>query len=195
MSASTTSGHKDDLPTILVVQPVRRAGRRQPGRDAQGPATPVVLSLALGQKTIDARKEFKLPWPGPNAATAYHAASPTGIDAALLDVLNGLPPSAAAIRVQIGGVEPDAMAWRDGDALYLRTVAGTVQPPKYRQQASQPSGLHAYQLPDVPVLLMRLPMARWPKPWSRGENDGDSLNNQQALGAGLGLVAVRVATL
>ena len=24
--------------------------------------TPVVLSLALGQKTIDARKEFKLPW-------------------------------------------------------------------------------------------------------------------------------------
>ena len=115
--------------------------------------TPVVLNLALGQKTIDARKELKLPLAGPNAATEYHAASPTGIDAALLNVLNGLPPTATAHRVQIEGVESDAMAWREGDALYLRTVA-ELYSPEYRQRASQPSGLHAYQLPDVPVLLM-----------------------------------------
>ena len=153
VSASTTSGHKDDLPTILVVQPVAGAGAGNLVVTLKALPTPVVLSLALGQKTIDARKEFKLPLAGPNAATAYHAASPTGIDAALLNVLNGLPPSAAAIRVQIGGVEPDAMAWRDGDALYLRTVA-ELYSPEYRQRASQPSGLHAYQLPDVPVLLM-----------------------------------------
>lgn len=153
VSASTTSGDKDDLPTLLVVQPVAGAGAGNLVVTLKALHTPVVLSLALGQKTIDARKEFKLPLAGPNAATEYHAASPTGIDAALLNVLNGLPPSAAAIRVQIGGVEPDAMAWRDGDALYLRTVA-ELYSPEYRQRASQPSGLHAYQLPDVPVLLV-----------------------------------------
>ncbi len=153
VSASTTSGHKDDLPTLLVVQPVAGAGAGNLVVTLKALHTPVVLSLALGQKTIDARKEFKLPLAGPNAATEYHATSPTGIDAALLNVLNGLPPSAAAIRVQIGGVEPDAMAWRDGDALYLRTVA-ELYSPEYRQRASQPSGLHAYQLPDVPVLLV-----------------------------------------
>ena len=153
VSASTTSGHNDDLPTILVVQPVAGAGAGNLVVTLKALHTPVVLSLALGQKTIDARKEFKLPLAGPNAATEYHAASPTGIDEALLNVLNGLPPSAAAIRVQIGGVEPDAMAWRDGDALYLRTVA-ELYSPEYRQRASQPSGLHAYQLPDVPVLLV-----------------------------------------
>lgn len=153
VSASTTSGDKDDLPTLLVVQPVAGAGAGNLVVTLKALHTPVVLSLALGQKTIDARKEFKLPLAGPNAATEYHATSPTGIDAALLNVLNGLPPSAAAIRVQIGGVEPDAMAWRDGDALYLRTVA-ELYSPEYRQRASQPSGLHAYQLPDVPVLLV-----------------------------------------
>ena len=153
VSASTTSGNKDDLPTILVVQPVASAGTGNLVVTLQDLQTPVVLNLALGQKTIDARKEFKLPRAGPNAATEYHAASPTGIDAALLNVLNGLPPSASATRVQMSGVEPDAIAWRDGDALYLRTVA-ELYSPEYRQRANHPSGLHAYQLPDVPVLLV-----------------------------------------
>lgn len=153
VSASTTTGNKDDLPSILVVQPIASAGTGNLVVTLKALQTPVVLNLALGQKTIDARKEFKLPLAGPNAATEYHAASPTGIDAALLNVLNGLPPTATAHRVQIEGVESDAMAWREGDALYLRTVA-ELYSPEYRQRASQPSGLHAYQLPDVPVLLM-----------------------------------------
>lgn len=83
----------------------------------------------------------------------YRAASPGGIGGDLLNVLNGLPPSAAATRVDLGGVEPEAMAWRDGDALYLRTVA-EVYSPEYRARASHPSGLRAYRLPDVPVLLV-----------------------------------------
>jgi hypothetical protein len=45
------------------------------------------------------------------------------------------------------------MAWRDGDALYLRTVA-EVYSPEYDQRARHPSGLRAYRLPDVPVLLV-----------------------------------------
>ncbi|NMQ21343.1 hypothetical protein E4P82_20340, partial [Candidatus Competibacter phosphatis] len=80
VSASTTSGDKDDLPTLLVVQPVAGAGAGNLVVTLKALHTPVVLSLALGQKTIDARKEFKLPLAGPNAATEYHAASPTGID-------------------------------------------------------------------------------------------------------------------
>jgi len=153
VSASTTSGDKDDLPTVLVVQPVASRGAGNLVVTLKGLETPVVLTLALGQRTVDARKEYRLPLPGPNAAPEYRAARPGGIGADLLNVLNGLPPSAAAVRVPIGGVEPEAMAWRDGDALYLRTVA-EVYSPEYDQRASHPSGLRAYRLPDVPVLLV-----------------------------------------
>ena len=45
------------------------------------------------------------------------------------------------------------MAWREGDALYVRTVA-EVYSPEYSERASHPSGLRAYRLPDVPVLLV-----------------------------------------
>jgi intracellular multiplication protein IcmK len=153
VSASTTSGDKDDLPTVLVVQPVASRGAGNLVVALKGLDTPVVLTLALGQRTVDARKEYQLPLPGPNAAPEYRAASPGGVGGDLLNVLNGLPPSAAAVRVPIGGVEPEAMAWRDGDALYLRTVA-EVYSPEYDQRASHPSGLRAYRLPDVPVLLV-----------------------------------------
>lgn len=153
VSASTTSGDKDDLPTVLVVQPVASRGVGNLVVTLKGLATPVVLTLALGQRTVDARKEYQLPLPGPNAAPEYRAASPSGVGGDLLNVLNGLPPSVAATRVQIDGVEPEAMAWRDGDALYVRTVA-EVYSPEYRERASHPSGLRAYRLPDVPVLLV-----------------------------------------
>jgi len=153
VSASTTTGNKEDLPTVLVVQPVAGRGAGNLVVTLKGLDTPVVVTLALGQRIVDARKEFKLPLAGPNAATEYRAARPGGIEAALLNVLNGLPPTAAAVRVPIGGVEPEAMAWRVGDDLYLRTVA-EVYSPEYSQRASHPSGLHAYRLPDVPVLLV-----------------------------------------
>ena len=153
VSASTTSGDKDDLPTVLVVQPVASRGAGNLVVTLKGLETPVVLTLALGQRAVDARKEYKLPLPGPNAAPEYRAASPGGVGGDLLNVLNGLPPSASATRVQIGGVEPEAMAWRDGDALYLRTVA-EVYSPEYRERATHPGGLRAYRLPDVPVLLV-----------------------------------------
>lgn len=153
VSASTTSGDKDDLPTVLVVQPVASRGAGNLVVALKGLETPVVLTLALGQRAVDARKEYQLPLPGPNAAPEYRAARPGGVGGDLLNVLNGLPPSAAATRVQIGGVEPEAMAWRDGDALYLRTVA-EVYSPEYRERATHPGGLRAYKLPDVPVLLV-----------------------------------------
>ena len=153
VSASTTSGEKSDLPTVLVVQPVASRGAGNLVVTLKGLETPVVLTLALGQRIVDVRKEYQLPLPGPNAAPEYRAASPSGVGGDLLNVLNGLPPSAAATRVDLGGVEPEAMAWRDGDALYLRTVA-EVYSPEYRARASHPSGLRAYRLPDVPVLLV-----------------------------------------
>lgn len=153
VSASITSGDKEDLPTVLVVQPVASRGAGNLVVTLKGLETPVVLTLALGQRTVDARKEYRLPLPGPNAEPEYRAASPSGVGAHLLNVLNGLPPSAAATRVHLGGVEPEAMAWRDGDALYVRTVA-EVYSPEYSERARQPSGLNAYRLPDVPVLLV-----------------------------------------
>lgn len=153
VSASTITGNKEDLPSVLVVQPVARAGTGNLVVTLQGLETPLVLTLALGQTQVDARKEFKLPLAGPNARPEYQAVSPRGIETALLNVLDGLPPVASAVRVEVGGVEPEAMAWRVGGDLYLRTVA-EVYSPEYSQRASQPSGLHAYQLPYVPVLLV-----------------------------------------
>ena len=153
VSASTITGNKEDLPSVLVVQPVASRGAGNLVVTLKGLETPVVLTLALGQKTVDVRKEFKLPLAGPNAAPEYRAARPGGIEAALLNVLNGLPPVASATRVELNGVEPEAMAWRVGPDLYLRTVA-EVYSPEYSQRASHPSGLHAYKLPDVPVLLV-----------------------------------------
>jgi intracellular multiplication protein IcmK len=153
VSASTLTGDKEDLPSVLVVQPVASRGAGNLVVTLKGLETPIVLTLALGQNTLDARKEFKLPLAGPNAAPEYRAPSPRGIETGLLNVLNGLPPTASATRVEIRGVEPEALAWRVGKALYLRTVA-EVYSPEYRQRASHPSGLHAYQLPDVPVLLV-----------------------------------------
>lgn len=153
VSASTITGDKEDLPSVLVVQPVARWGAGNLVVTLKGLETPVVLTLALGQSIVDARKEFKLPLAGPNAAPEYRVARPGGIDGALLNVLNGLPPIASATPVDLQGVEPEALAWRVGQDLYLRTVA-EVYSPEYRQRASHPSGLHAYQLPDVPVLLV-----------------------------------------
>lgn len=152
VSASTITGDKDDLPSVLVVQPVARRGAGNVVVTLKGLETPIVLTLALGQNTVDVRKEFKLPLAGPNAALEYHAASPAGIETALLNVLNGLPPVAQAQRVTLRGVEPAALAWRTAEALYLRTVA-EIYSPEYQQRAADPSGLRAYKLPDVPVLL------------------------------------------
>lgn len=153
VEGSTVTGSKEDLPTVLTVQPIASRGAGNLVVTLKGLETPVVLMLALGQKTVDARKEYKLPLAGPNAAPEYHAASPGGIETALLNVLNGLPPTAAAVPVAVSGVEPEAMAWRVDKALYLRTVA-EVYSPEYSQRTSHPSGLHAYKLPDVPVLLV-----------------------------------------
>ncbi len=152
VSASTLTGNQEDLPSVLVVQPVASRGAGNLVVTLKGLDTPIVLTLALGQRTVDARKEFKLSLAGPNAEVEYHAASPAGIETALLNVLNGLPPVASAKRMTLRGVEPEAMAWRTDDALYLRTVA-EIYSPEYLQRAAHPSGLRAYQLPDVPVLL------------------------------------------
>lgn len=153
VSASTTSGNKEDLPSVLVVQPVASAGAGNLVVTLKGLETPIVLTLALGQAVVDARKEFKLPLAGPNAEPEYQAMSPRSIETALLNVLNGLPPVASAVRIDVTGIEPEAMAWRVGNDLYLRTVA-EVYSPEYSQRANQPSGLHAYKLPHVPVLLV-----------------------------------------
>ncbi|MEE4377685.1 MAG: DotH/IcmK family type IV secretion protein [Candidatus Competibacteraceae bacterium] len=154
VTANSISGNPEDLPSVLVVQPLASQGTGNLVVTLKGLETPIVLTLALGQQVVDVRKEYKLPLPGPNAEPEYQAVSPRNIEPALLNVLNGLPPVASAIQVEVHGVEPEAMAWRVGDDLYLRTVA-EVYSPEYSQRASNPNGLlHAYKLPHVPVLLV-----------------------------------------
>lgn len=153
VEASTVTGDKSDLPTVLTVQAKASAGASNLIVILKDLETPVVISLVLGQKTIDSRKAYKLPFPGPNASPEYHPSSPNGVGSDILNVLNGLPPVASATRVQISGGDPDAMAWRAGDHLYLRTVA-EVYSPEPIDQSRHPSGLRAYKLSDVPVHLV-----------------------------------------
>ena len=54
--------------------------------------------------------------------------------------------------MNLAGAEPDARAWQVGDYTYLRTLA-EIYSPAYEDRASSPSGLHAYKLRTVPVLL------------------------------------------
>lgn len=150
---STVSGDKDDLPTVLTVQALAGAGASNLVVVLKGLETPVILSLVINPQVADVRKTYKLPALGPNAEPEYQPASPSGVGGDLLNVSNGLPPSAAATRVQITGLEPAAMAWRDGGSLYLRTVA-EVYSPEPVERSPSPSGLRAYKLLDVPVHLV-----------------------------------------
>ncbi len=152
VAAHAVSGHPEDLPTVLVIQPTARYGAGNVLVALQGLETPIVLTVVLGQTQVDVRKEFKLRLAGPRAAPEYAPPAPAPVDRALIDVLNGLPPQPDAQPVNLAGVEPDARAWRVGDYTYLRTLA-EIYSPAYEDRASSPSGLHAYKLRTVPVLL------------------------------------------
>lgn len=152
VAAHAVSGDKEDLPTVLVIQPTARYGTGNVLVALQGLETPIVLTVVLGQTQADARKEFKLRLAGPRAAPEYAPPPPAPVDRALIDVLNGLPPQPDARPVDLAGVEPEARAWRVGEYTYLRTLA-EIYSPAYEDRASSPSGLHAYKLRAVPVLL------------------------------------------
>ena len=152
VAAHAVSGDKEDLPTVLVIQPTARYGTGNVLVALQGLETPIVLTVVLGQAQADARKEFKLRLAGPRAAPEYAPPAPAPVDRALIDVLNGLPPQPDARPVDLAGVEPEARAWRVGEYTYLRTLA-EIYSPAYAERASSPSGLHAYKLRAVPVLL------------------------------------------
>jgi intracellular multiplication protein IcmK len=152
VAAHAVSGHPEDLPTVLVIQPTARYGAGNVLVALQGLETPIVLTVVLGQTQVDVRKEFKLRLAGPRAAPEYAPPAPAPVDRTLIDVLNGLPPQPDAQPVNLAGVEPDARAWRVGDYTYLRTLA-EIYSPAYEDRASSPSGLHAYKLRTVPVLL------------------------------------------
>ena len=152
VAAHAVSGDPEDLPTVLVIQPTARYGTGNVLVALQGLETPIVLTVVLGQAQADARKEFKLRLAGPRAAPEYAPPAPAPVDRALIDVLNGLPPQPDARPVDLAGVEPEARAWRVGAYTYLRTLA-EIYSPAYEDRASSPSGLHAYKLRAVPVLL------------------------------------------
>lgn len=150
--AETITGDKEDLPTVLTIQPTARYGMGNFMVTLKGLETPIIVSVALGQNKVDARKEFRLGVPGPNAKTTYQRPEAASTEPALLNVVNGLPPSADAIAIDVRGVEPEARAWRQGNNYYIRTVA-RIYSPQPDDKSSSPSGVNAYKLAAVPVIL------------------------------------------
>ena len=152
LRANSISGDPQDLPTVLTIQPTAPYGMGNALVTLKGLATPIVLTVSLGQAEVDVRKEFRLALPGPNAVPSYTAPLPARAEPALLNVLNGLPPQASAQPVTLQGVEPEARAWAVGSHYYIRTRAD-IYSPAYEQRSSSSTGMHAYKVRKTPVIL------------------------------------------
>lgn len=114
----------------------------------KGLATPVMMTLLPGQKSVDYRVDLRVPGVGPNA-------KPTGSGFAttdnqnLLNVLNGIPPVKSTTLNVLGG---KAEAWRVGDKLYMRTRM-TVLSPGWISRMTSGDGTNAYEMPVTPIVL------------------------------------------
>ena len=119
----------------------------------RGRPDPVMLTLRGGGGTADFRVEIRLGVPGPNAdpaALAQPAAFHAG-DPALLGLLTGAIPQAAA-RLEVTGGGHFDRAWRlDGDLLLVTRLHVLSPGPLAAERGS--GGRWAYRLPDTPFAL------------------------------------------
>ena len=117
-------------------------------------AEPVVAAIEEGGPVADFRLDLRLGFPGPNvdASAAARPESFRAGDDALLGVLTGRPPPAAA-RLAVDGGDPAARAWRLGGELLLVTRAHLLSPgPRAAERGA--GGRWAYRLPDTPFALV-----------------------------------------
>ncbi len=116
----------------------------------QGLNTPIMLTLLPGQKAVDYRVDLRLPGIGPNTVTTV-THLPGKETPALLDVLNGVPPQGST-TLKISGCSK-CNAWLYNGEIFLRTRF-TVLSPGWIATLTSADGMHAYQLPSTPVILV-----------------------------------------
>ena len=117
----------------------------------QGLNTPVMLTLTPGQKAVDYRVDLRIQGIGPNAKAApMEVGLPPSASDVLLHVLDGVPPPGSKRLVVSGG---DARAWLFNEQMYVRTNL-TILSPGWIGSMTSADGMHAYEMPKSPVLLV-----------------------------------------
>jgi intracellular multiplication protein IcmK len=113
--------------------------------------TPVMITLIPGQKAVDYRIDMRIQGIGPNAQTIPNEVGlPSSASDILLHVLDGVPPQGSERLTVSGG---DARAWLYKNKMYVRTTL-TILSPGWIGSMTSADGMHAYEMPKAPVLLV-----------------------------------------
>lgn len=116
-------------------------------------ASPVTLSVAIGQSEIDYSVEMQLPryLPGAPAPVGAVEALPTLAASDLLNYLLGTVPKVArSLKTNMAGVQ----AWQiSPETMVVRTEA-LLASPRYSRRQSSANGLTVYELPVSPRLIL-----------------------------------------
>lgn len=115
-----------------------------------GSPTPVVLMLLAGQKQFDARLEVRVDGTGPNAMLNA-AAVPSGTDARLLPILDGVPPPSGT-RLKTDGLDGFDAWLMPNHRMIVRSPVRIVKPATI-EFVSSSDGTYVYSLAPATHLL------------------------------------------
>lgn len=140
----------DKKSNMLLVQAITEYKSGNLAVMLRGLNTPVMLTFLPGQQAVDYRVDLRVPGLGPSAITPTMPEPLPGCsNPILLDVLNGVPPPGSRALTIAGR---DCQVWVVGGKMYLRTRL-TVLSPGWISTLSSADGMHAYEMPQTPVIL------------------------------------------
>lgn len=141
----------DATSNVMMIQPLQAYTYANLAVRLKGLTPPVMLTLIPGQSVVDYRVDVTVMGQGPNSTgVESRSGLPKDANVALLGVLDGIPPEGSkALTVEDGS----GQAWLNGDVMYYRSRY-TVLSPAWLDSMQSPDGMHAYQLPATPLLLI-----------------------------------------
>lgn len=112
----------------------------------KGLATPVMLTLVPGQKSVDYRVDIHVQGRSPLAPPASGGSMPAHASNVLLNVLNAIPPSGAKTLTVTGGtcsaMQNNCQAWYANNLLYVR-IPMAILSPGWMSKMQSSDGMHA----------------------------------------------------
>ncbi len=141
----------DRTTNVMMIQPLQAYTYANLAVRLKGLTPPVMLTLIPGQAVVDYRVDVTVMGQGPNSSgETTRIGLPKDASAALLGVLDGIPPEGSQVLTVSEGA---GEAWLHGDIIYFRSRY-TVLSPAWLDSMQSPDGMHAYQLPVTPLLLV-----------------------------------------
>ena len=141
----------DKTTNVMMIQPLQPYTYANLAIRLQKLGPPVMLTLVPGQAVVDYRVDVTVLGQGPNSSgMESRVGLPKDASAALLGVLDGIPPEGSKTMTVADG---SGQAWVLGGVMYFRSRY-TVLSPAWLDSMQSPDGMHAYQLPVTPLLLI-----------------------------------------